>query len=189
MKRPRWYRVLLTVFLGRNILVPLLFRSAVYQGKVVDEETGQPIAEAVVTVIWYHSPIIQMDQTRSFQIAKEAVTSADGQFSLWTWPGFDFNPFTYVLNPPDAIIYRAGYAPLARATTYDRGYSTYESLAEALKKGIVIKLPRLKTKEEARHFSGVDSLSVIDVRSDRIPKLFQQVNAHRKAIGLMSPIY
>ena len=183
--KKQWWPIVIAVFLGWNLFVPLAIRSATYQGKVVDEETGAPIAGAVVTVIWYRSPIIQMDQTRSFQTAKEAVTGTDGSFSIWTWPGIDLNPFTYVLTPPDTIIYKAGYAPLSRPTTYDRGYASYEGLADALKNGIVMKLPKLKTKEEEMKLS-LGYLSAIDVPYERIPKLVQHLNAYRKTIG-MSP--
>src|SRR5262245_35096315 len=131
--KKQWWPIVIGVFLGWNILVPLAIRSATYHGKVVDEETGSPIAGAVVTVIWFASPIIYIDQTRSFLTADETVTQNDGSFSLWTCPGISFNPFTYVMSPPDAIIYKAGYAPLSVPTTYDRGYRSYEALADALK--------------------------------------------------------
>jgi hypothetical protein len=187
--RKRWWPLVIAVFLAWNLLVPLLVRSATYHGKVIDEETGQPIAGAVIAVIWYHSQILHMAETRSFQNASETVTDKDGGFSLWTWPGVSLNPFTYVLTPPDTIIYKAGYAPLSYPTSYERGYATSEGLARDLQSGIVMKLPKLKTREEARRFTDVGSLSVIGVRSDRLPKLFHEVNAQRRALGLMSPIY
>src|SRR5262245_23806850 len=78
----QWWPLVLAVFLGWNAIVPLAIRSATYHGKVVDEETGNLIAGAVVTVIWYQSPIIQMAQTRSYLNAQETVTGNDGSFSL-----------------------------------------------------------------------------------------------------------
>jgi hypothetical protein len=184
--RKQWWPLVIAVFLGWNIFVPLVIRSATYHGKVVDEETGDPLAGAVVTVIWYNSPIIQMDKTRSFQNVQETVTGNDGSFSLWTWPGISFNPFTHVLTPPDAIIYKSGYAPLCVPTTYNRGYRSYEALAAAFKKGIVMKLPKLRTKEEAMRFVDLSFLSVIDVPDHRIPRLIRQVNSHRKSVGITS---
>ena len=179
----QWSPAILAVFLSWNVLVPLVFWSATYHGKVVDEETDEPIPGAVVAVIWYHSPIIQMEHTRSFQAAQETVTDADGMFSLWTWPKIDFNPFTYVDNPPDAIIYKAGYVPLAPGTIVGNDYS-FEGLADALKKGIVVKLPKLKTKEETRHFANLASLP--DFPNERLPNLVHQVNIHRKSLGIAS---
>jgi hypothetical protein len=184
--KKQWWPIVIGVFLGWNILIPFV-RGATYHGKVVDEETGDPIAGAVVTVIWYESPIIHMANPRNFQNAHETLTQNDGSFSLWTWPGISFNPLTVVLTPPAVIIYKAGYAPLSVPTTYNRGYTSYEALADALKKGIVMKLPKLKTREEALRFAdpGVGG----DVPYHRIFNLVREVNAHRKKIGLSSRIY
>ena len=117
--RRQWWPLVIAVFLGWNIFVPLVIRSATYHGKVVDEETGDPLAGAVVTVIWYNSPIIHMANPKNFQNANEVVTQTDGSFSLWTWPGISFNPLTAVMTPPASIIFKAGYGPLSVPTTFD----------------------------------------------------------------------
>jgi hypothetical protein len=127
-----------------------------------------------------------MANPRNFQNANEAVTQTDGSFSLWTWPGISFNPLTVVMTPPATIIYKAGYAPLSVPTTYDRGYKSYEALADALKRGIVMKLPKLKTKEEALRFANPGSLSIIDVPHYSILNLMREIDMHRKKIGLGS---
>ena len=181
--KKQWLPIVIGVFLGWNILAPLAILSVTYHGKVVDQETGNPIAGAVVTVVWFASPIIYIDQTRSFLNANETVTQNDGSFSLWTWPGISFNPFTYVLTPPDAIIYKAGYAPLSVPTTYDRGFQSYEALADALKKGIVMKLPKQSTREEVLSVTGPPVSGVVPFYS--IPELVREVNVHRKKIGLI----
>jgi hypothetical protein len=154
----------------------------------VDEETGEPISGAVVTVIWYDSPLIHMANPRNFRNAHETVTQNDGSFSLWTWPGIDFNPLKVVMSPPDVIIYKAGYAPLSVPTTYNRGYTSYEALADALKNGIVMKLPKVRTKEEALRFANPGSLSIIDVPNYRILNLMREINVHHKKLGLRTPM-
>lgn len=177
--KKQWWPLVLAVFLSWNVFVPLAIRSATYHGKVVDEETGDPIAGAAVSVVWYHSPIIGLAQTRSFQNVHETVTENDGSFSLWTWPGISLNPFTYVSTPPDAIIYKASYAPFARSTVPD------DEINKTLEKGI-IKLLRFKTKQEAMKFVDLGSVYVIDVPNHRIPRLIHQANVHRKAMGITS---
>jgi hypothetical protein len=183
--KKQWWPIVIGVFLGWNILVPLI-RSSTYHGKVIDEETGDPIAGAVVTVIWYDSEIIHMANTRTFENANETVTQNDGSFSLWTWPGISFNPFTYVVTPPEVIIYKAGYAPLSVPTTYDRGYRSYEALADALEKGLVMKLPKLRTREEALRFARPASFLSPVVPKYSIFNLTREINVHRKKIGLVS---
>jgi hypothetical protein len=71
-------------------------------------------------------------------------------------------------------------------TTYNRGYKSYEALADALKRGIVMKLPKLKTKEEALRFANPGSLSIIDVPHYSILNLMREIDMHRKKIGLGS---
>jgi hypothetical protein len=184
--KKHWWPIVIVVFLAWNIVVPLAIRSATYHGKVVDEETGEPISGAVVTVIWYDSPLIEMDKTRSYQNAQETVTAKDGSFAVWTWPGISFDPFTYVISPPHAVIYKAGYAPLSVRTTYERGYKTYEQLADDLRTGIIMKLPKLRTKEDLLSFVDLADLSIIDVPHQKIPQLIRQVNVHRKSVGITS---
>lgn len=180
--KKQWWPLVLAVFIGWNVFVPLVIRSATYHGRVVDQETGAPLAGAAVAVIWYASPIIYMDRTRRFMRAAETVTAADGTFLLWTWPGISFNPFMYVRTPPDTIIYKADYAPLSYATAYDRGYETSTELADALQDGVVMKLPKLRTLEEARRFVPKSSLSMIDVPDQSVVHLVREIHAHAENV-------
>ena len=152
--------------MGWNILAPLLIYSSTYEGWVIDEGTGDPIAGAVVVVIWYDSQIIHLAQTKYFQTASETLTEKDGTFSLWNWPGINLNPFTYVFTPPDVIIYKAGFA-------------TFHSTTEFT--GTVNKLRKLKTKDEAMYFANRPAGDVPDYL---VPKLISEVKNHHKNIGL-----
>ena len=175
--KKQWWPLVIAVFLGWNAFVPLAIRSATYHGKVIAEETGEPIAGAVVTVIWYHSPIIQMAQTRGYQNAQETVTGNDGSFSLWTWPGISLNPFTYVMTPPDANLIKL-VTLLSVPTTYDRGYRSYERLADDLKKGVVMKTAKTKNEGRSLKVCGPGVGGDVPLSSD--PKLIKEVNIHRK---------
>ena len=77
-----------------------LYGADVYQGRVVDEETGQPLVGAVVTVVWFRSPIVGMEGTRDFQSAQEAIADSDGKFYLPVSPGSNWNPFSYIREEP-----------------------------------------------------------------------------------------
>ena len=46
----------------------------VYQGTVLDRETGKPLADAVLVVIWWTAPYVRMDGPRYFHEAKETLT-------------------------------------------------------------------------------------------------------------------
>lgn len=155
-----------------------------YHGTVIDEETGQPISGAVVTVIWYKSPILYMDRTRPFHSAQETVTGSDGKFALLASPEIDWNPFTYVRKPPDVIIYKSEYAPLTPVSPAWKQVESVGNTAEALKTGRVIKLPKLKTKEELLRFVDLGVIGVGQVSYDKIPNLVSAVNIQRKLVGL-----
>jgi len=60
-------------------------------------------------------------------------------------------------------------------------YRSYEGLADGLKTGIVVKLPKLRTKKEDSTFGGTEV--GIDVPYNRIPLLIKEVNLHRKNIA------
>src|SRR5262245_61401337 len=92
------------VLLGFLLVGSVLSAADLYHGQVVDEETGQPLSGAVVTVIWYTTPVVSMERTRSFLSAQEALTDSDGKFSLLASPAIDWNPFTYVRKPPEVVI-------------------------------------------------------------------------------------
>jgi hypothetical protein len=49
-----------------------------------------------------------------------------------------------------------------------------------------MKLPKLKTKEEALRFANPGSLSIIDVPHYSILNLMREIDMHRKKIGLGS---
>jgi hypothetical protein len=134
-------------------------------------------------VVWYTTPIISMERTRSFLSAQEAVTDSEGKFALLASPAFDWNPFTSVRKPPEVVIYKPGYAPLTPSSPAWKQVIEFGSTDEALKSGPVIRLPRLKAKDELRHFVSLGSL-VGQVPYDKVPQLVRAVNIQRKMAGI-----
>jgi hypothetical protein len=154
-----------------------------YHGTVVDDETGQPLSGAVVTVIWYTTPIVSMERTRSFLNAQEALTDSEGKFLLLSSPAIDWNPFTSVRKPPEVVIYKPGYAPLALASPAWKQVTKFGTIDEALKTGPIIKLPKLKTKEELRKFTSLGLLAG-EAPHDKVPNLVKAANIQSKMAGL-----
>jgi hypothetical protein len=186
--KKQWWPLVIGVFVGWNSFVPLVIRSVTYHGKVIDEESGAPLAGAVVAVIWYDSPIFHMAKVKNFQTAHETITATDGSFSLWTWPGISFNPFSYLNTPPEVIIYKAGFTSLSLSSGYERGFATYDSLADALQKGGAIKLRKLRTREEALRFTSVihpsvPNSSLLKLRSEIDVQIENMVRSERRCRG------
>jgi hypothetical protein len=154
-----------------------------YQGQVVDDATGQPLLGAVVSVIWFRTPIVQMEGSRYFQSAQETVTDSQGKFSLIASPGIDWSPLTTVIKEPTVVIYQPEYEPVWATWMVRMGFKSSGDFAAALKKGLVIKLSKLKTKEQLRYFSDVGSVVHPSVPNEQIPKLVEAFNIQRKNLG------
>jgi hypothetical protein len=186
MKPRRWlFLILITVwFAGTG--VSLVSAADLYQGRVVDEETGQPLAGAVVTVVWYRSAIIAMEGGRDFQSAQETLADSNGKFSLIVSPGVDWNPFSYIRKDPEIVIYQPGYEPTWAGWRVRNGFAD-DKFPEALKKGATIKLPKLKTTEEQKKFAGLPLEVSPGAPRESIPHLLRVVNIQRKMVGY--PIY
>ncbi len=136
-----------------------VYGADVYQGRVVDEETGQPLVGAVVTVIWFRSPIVGMEGTRDFQSAQEAVADRDGKFYLPVSPGSNWNPFSYIRKEPEIVIFQPGYEPTWAGWMLRNKFPSSLDLADALKKGVTIRLSKLRAKEEPIKFTNISSLT------------------------------
>jgi hypothetical protein len=161
-------------------------RADVYHGRVVDAETGAPVADAVLVVVWWTRAYIGFVELppRDFHQAMEALTEADGKFSLDAAPRINWNPLTYVDSPPTIVIYKPGYRPLMNATANTMGFRTMSDVVEALKKGAVIRLAKPNTQEETIRYTGVGSLIGVEVPMEKVPNLTRLVNIHRKLVGL-----
>ena len=159
----------------------------IYHGRVVDGQTDKPLVSAAVTVIWFRSPVLGLESTRDFHSAQETATDNEGKFSLSVSPGIDWNPFTYIRKEPQIVIYQPGYEPTWAGWRVRNKYNSVTDLAEALKKGITIKLRKLETKEELIRFANRGAFALPpDVPSQQIPNLLRLINVQRKNLGFES---
>lgn len=187
MKTSRRLIIVLIVLWG--VASSHLSAADLYQGRVVDEETGQPLAGAVLTVVWFRSPILGFEGTRDFLSAQETVADSDGKFSLTVSPGIDWNPFSYIRKEPEIVIYQPGYEPTWAGWRDRNKFKSSTEFAEALKKDATIKLPKLKSKEQLVNFADIGVFTFPpDVRNQQVPNLIRAINAQRKSLGF-KPIY
>jgi len=184
----RSVRLLLTLLL----LVPHFAVAGAYHGQVVDAATGEPLSDAVVVVWWYRRAIISMDGPFYFHDAKEAVTDDDGRFSLSCWRKPDLNPFTYV-QAPSLGVFKPGYEPLAPGFSRNKGLARYDDWRSELRKGAVIKLPKLRPEQEDWRrphperglVTDPGVLGMIgDIPESKLPNLFRLINVERRQHGL-----
>lgn len=169
-----------------NLVSPFQSRADVYQGTVLDEETGSPLADAVLVVVWWTKAYIGFEHPRYFHEAREALTDANGRVSLDASPAINWNPLSYVESPPTIVIYKPGYRPLTGATAVTMGFQKFSDVVVALKHGTVIKLAKRKTDEEISRYTGVLSLTGSGVPMESVPNLTRLVNVQRKMVGITS---
>ncbi len=89
------------------ILLTVCCSCSYYQditGKVVDNETGQPIEGALVVAQWTKPRGIPGLQHHELHKIVETITDHEGKFSLTGTSG-------YLLDPPEMIIYKEDYIP------------------------------------------------------------------------------
>lgn len=186
MKKTYWVMLIVLVYVVwciYNFLSGL--QTEVYHGRFIDENANQPLVGAVVTVVWYRAPIIQMGGSKYFLSAQETVTDADGQFSLEVSPGLDWDWSTARIKEPAIIFYYPGYEPNSPDWMIRQGYRRDRgNLRDALKSGYVVKLRKLRTQEELRQYADTGYLPLIRVPSWAMPKLLAAINEQRKLLGL-----
>ena len=156
-----------------------------YHGRVVDAESKQPLAGAVVTVIWMKAPFFAMDGVKDFHQAREMLTDADGRFAIDAKPNWAIRS---VDREPEIIIYKPGYGrhpdtyrTLGRFSV-DAFIATEETLQSL--RPATIDLPRLKTREEMLRF--VSPLLHPRVDRKRIPILMRLADEYSRSLGLGS---
>jgi hypothetical protein len=161
-----------------------------YHGKVIDADTSEPLSGAVVVVSWMKRPIVTMDGPVYFHDAKEALTDAQGFFSIDYRRRIDLNPFTCVERPM-VIVFKPGYEPLAPGSPATKPFGSFDQLRRELLHGTVVKLPRLRPEQAdwRKHPAGlVTDLGDVGLGGNtprqRIPNLLRLIEIQRRRLGL-----
>lgn len=148
------------------------------RGRVLDAETGKPLAGAVVLMYWMQKRPGIAHPVETFLAAKEVETQADGSFDLDTSelprPGLGAE-----LGHPGIVIYMPGYAD------FNRNQKTPKppgGIVKGLARGdLVVRLPRLKTREER-----LEELGLLPpaISHGEMPRLIHLLNVERRELGL-----
>lgn len=151
-----------------------------YRGRVVDAETGAPLAGAVVVATWLREEVrLGLHLTTVRHAVRETVTDANGEFVLSAEdieknaPPKTRRPYFVIFSPG----YGASPSPAFAARGFIRG--AFEGA------GATIGLPPLKTREERlANLRRIDPFGLSANPFKEIPHLMDLMNREAVSLGL-----
>jgi hypothetical protein len=150
-----------------------------YMGKVVDAETGEPIEGAAVLAVYKTQSYTLAGSISHFLDAQEVVTDQNGEFTVPPLNSLTFRPLQSFEAWAWTTIFKPGYAGYGCTPWHEKVEPRKWPFQP--KKYVVIKLPKLKTKEERYKYHSCDPSP--SVPGNRYPKLFDFINEERKFLG------
>lgn len=160
----------------------LVYPSDAYQGRVLDAETKEPLAGAVVLAIWYREvsfiPFAAHSPAEDYHDALEVLTDAQGEFTV---PAKTHLTTIGKIREPRFIAYYPAYAPFPSLQAWPQGNDVDIAYRH---KQFQIRLARLKAREER-----LDSLPTRPARVplEKMTNLTRLINVERINLGL-SPL-
>lgn len=124
----------------------LVYPSGAYRGRVLDAETKEPLAGAVVLAIWYREvafvPMAAHSPAVDYHDALEVLTDAQGEFTVAAK-----THLTVIgkIREPEFVIYYPGYGFYPYYQVHPQGKEVDGSYETRF---FHVELPRLKTRQE-----------------------------------------
>jgi hypothetical protein len=187
-------RELLIRGVAAALLVALLAGSAgaagPWKGKVVEQETGQPIAGAIVLAIWTLRSWGEIHPGEEFHSAFETESDANGRFIIPEHSAAPAKPLSGIRGP-EIVIFKGGFglwrlqtgpSDLPAESRWEQDQRIKRAWEAFEKEGAVFELRRLANSQERRNrLGGARPLSVPD---DRMPRLLQALDDETESLGL-----
>lgn len=180
--------------LGLSLLVGLLFLSGCaitheygpYMGKVVEKETGEPIEGAVVFMKFYSRLPTPGGPVGYYADAAETLTDEQGEFVIPSQRIWAFRPLSSWDQQPSIIIFKPVYGAFPRHP--DTTISPEKATLGKPSQQIVVKLPKLHSKEERLRNLGYASLDdALKIPCEKQRVYLKLYNLENSDLGL-SPI-
>ena len=165
----------------------IFYHDGPYKGVVIDAETGKPIEGAAVLAIYnVMQYFMGPDAGEVFSSVKEVVTNEKGEFYIPSHTWIHLYPIAKK-GTTDFLIFKPGYCVFPSPMYFeiypeDSLRVDKTTMAELFRKGLTIKLPKLKTKKER-----LENLpSPIGERSDweKQKWFIKLINEEGKSLGL-----
>src|SRR5215831_16058944 len=160
-----------------------------YRGKVVDAQTKEPIADAVVLIYWNReAPGLGHGPSEAFLDADEALANERGEFTVGANPPRTWVPGTWVSRPHLTIFSPGyGYFPMHVSTDVPVRSSGDDELFKDMERRLVVfELPRLASREE--RLRALATVNPLVVPRSRMPEFIKLLNLERQNLNL-PPLY
>jgi len=186
-----WRRLVLLLIVALAVLFgpPAAGAAGPWKAQVVNAETGQPLEGVVVLMYWIKYTGGPAGWAGGdFYDAEEAVSGQDGRFVVPSRWVFTLNPFRKVFR--EMVIFKPGYGQweFRDAKEWEKlldweSKARREEVWEQFEgEGVVMELPRLKTREERLDFLTRVTWSLVP--SDRTRRIREAKDAERAFLGL-----
>lgn len=147
-----------------------------YRGRVLDAETGKPLAGVVVVAVWRRDRIMPFHSRSEHYAAREALTNADGEFVIdaedveRNAPKRTLRPF-FTIFLPGYGRGRSEPGPTPRS-----GMNFFEGV------GNTVELLKLKNKEERLAY--LRQIDLYGAPFTEVPEFARLINQERVTLGL-----
>jgi hypothetical protein len=145
----------------------LIYPSGPYSGRVVDAETGQPIAGAAVIVTWTREIPVAPHMPEQEWDVYETLSDANGEFTIPHRT--HFTAFGWIEDPM-AVVYFPAYAPFRSADLHPET-------------PVAVTLKRLTDRAE-RVLNAGRPIGTLTLPAGKIPNLTRLIDEERRQLGL-----
>jgi hypothetical protein len=145
----------------------LIYPSGPYSGRVVDAETGQPIAGAAVITRWTREIPIAPHMPEQDWDVYETLSDANGEFTIPHRT--HFTAFGWIIDPM-VVVYYPAYAPFRSADLHSET-------------AVAITLKRLTDRTE-RVLNAGRPIGTDGLPAEKTPNLIRLIDDERRELGL-----
>lgn len=178
-KKVKWAAIVLLVWFVLAAVGPctITHKFGPYYGKTVDAETGEPIEGAVVLVAFYTELYTPAGTMSRFVDALEVLTDAKGEFHIPAYRAWVFRAPHRWSTDARVTVFKAGYGNFPWHKKVSPKFIPMYTAPP--KEYLVIKLPKLRTLDEARENSR--DLPTTQVPREKMKKLFELIERQRSS--------
>jgi len=150
-----------------------------YRGQVIDADTREPLAGAVVVALWTRDRVIPLHSVSERYAVREVVTDAEGRFVLEARDVEDGAPRR--THHPEFRIFLPGYGAFPRYQRTPRGFIGGIFWAA----GTTVELARMETRQQRlENLLYVDPFNYSEQPFVELPELARRANQERTVLGL-----